>query len=220
MLRARDLVLDYRSGTSVVHAVDTVSLEVAQDSFVGLIGPSGSGKSSLMYLLSGLKRPTRGQVTFDDHEYGDLSTAGLMRLRRERYGFVFQQHFLINYLTATENVVVGAVKRNGQAAAYAEELLGRIGLGDKLRTRPYELSIGERQRVAVARALVHRPAIVFADEPTASLDQATGHEVINLLAEYRREEGGSVVVETHDSEMLTGADQVVHMRDGRLAPAG
>jgi putative ABC transport system ATP-binding protein len=218
MLRATDLALDYASGSGVVHAVDTVSLEVPRDSFVGLIGPSGSGKSSLMYLLSGLKRPTRGHVVFDGHDYGDLSTAGLMRLRRERYGFVFQQHFLINYLTATENVVVGAVERNGQAAAYAQDLLGRVGLGDKLRKRPYELSIGERQRVAVARALVHRPAIVFADEPTASLDQATGHEVINLLAGYRREEGGSVVVVTHDSEMLTGADHVVQMRDGKLAP--
>ena len=217
MLSAQDLALDYRSGTSVAHAVDTVSLSVDQGSFVGLIGPSGSGKSSLMYLLSGLKRPTRGTVAFEGQDYRQISTPGLMQLRRQRYGFVFQQHFLINYLTALENVMVGAVKRNHDVVAYAQELLRRVGLGDKLRQRPYQLSIGERQRVAVARALVHHPAIVFADEPTASLDQATGREVINLLVDYRRGGGGSVVVVTHDPAMLTDADRVLQMRDGRLS---
>jgi len=217
MLTGQDLALDYRTGTSVAHAVDTVSLSVEQGSFVGLIGPSGSGKSSLMYLLSGLKRPTRGTVAFDGQDYRQISTPGLMRLRRQRYGFVFQQHFLINYLSALENVMVGAVKRNHEVVAYGQELLRRVGLGDKLRQRPYQLSIGERQRVAVARALVHRPAIVFADEPTASLDQATGREVIDLLVDYRRRGGGSVVVVTHDPAMLTGADRVLQMRDGRLS---
>lgn len=216
MLSGEDLALDYRTGTSVAHAVDTVSLSVQHGSFVGLIGPSGSGKSSLMYLLSGLKRPTRGTVAFDGQDYRQISTPGLMSLRRQRYGFVFQQHFLINYLTSLENVMVGAVKRNHEVVAYAQELLRRVGLGDKLRQRPYQLSIGERQRVAVARALVHRPAIVFADEPTASLDQATGREVIDLLVDYRRRAGGSVVVVTHDPAMLTDADRVLQMRDGRL----
>jgi putative ABC transport system ATP-binding protein len=219
MLSGQDLALDYRSGSSVAHAVDTVSLSVEQGSFVGLIGPSGSGKSSLMYLLSGLKRPTRGTVAFEGQDYRQITTPGLMRLRRQRYGFVFQQHFLINYLNALENVMVGAVRRNHEVVAYAQELLRRVGLGDKLRQRPYQLSIGERQRVAVARALVHRPAIVFADEPTASLDQATGREVINLLVDYRRRAGGSVVVVTHDPAMLTGADRVLQMRDGRLTSA-
>lgn len=217
MLSAQDLALDYRTGTSVAHAVDTVSLSVEQGSFIGLIGPSGSGKSSLMYLLSGLKRPTKGTVAFEGQDYRQISTPGLMQLRRQRFGFVFQQHFLINYLTTLENVMVGAVKRNHDVVAYAQELLRRVGLGDKLRQRPYQLSIGERQRVAVARALVHRPAIVFADEPTASLDQATGREVINLLVDYRTRAGGSVVVVTHDPAMLTGADRILQMRDGRLS---
>jgi putative ABC transport system ATP-binding protein len=216
MLRAQDLVLDYRSGSAVAHAVNTVSLAVDSGSFIGLIGPSGSGKSSLMYLLSGLKRPTKGSVTFEGQEYATMSMPGLMSLRRHRFGFVFQQHFLINYLSALENVMVGAVRRNHETAAYAQELLRRVGLSDKMRKRPYELSIGERQRVAVARAMVHRPAVVFADEPTASLDQATGHAVINLLAEYRSQGNGSVVVVTHDPNMLTGADRVLQMRDGQL----
>jgi putative ABC transport system ATP-binding protein len=217
MLRANDLALDYRTGGSIAHAVDSVSLSVDRGSFVGLIGPSGSGKSSLMYLLSGLKRATRGTVAFEDREYRQITTPGLMRLRRQRFGFVFQQHFLINYLSALENVMVGAVKRNHEVVAYAQELLRRVGLGAKLRQRPYQLSIGERQRVAVARALVHRPAVVFADEPTASLDQATGREVIDLLAQYRANEAGSLVVVTHDPAMLTGADRVLQMRDGRLS---
>jgi len=219
MLSGQDLGLDYRTGTSVAHAVDIVSLSVDQGSFVGLIGPSGSGKSSLMYLLSGLKRPTRGTVAFNGQDYRQISTPGRMQLRRQRFGFVFQQHFLINYLTSLENVIVGAITRNHEVVAYAQELLRRVGLGDKLRQRPYQLSIGERQRVAVARALVHRPAIVFADEPTASLDQATGREVIDLLVDYRRRAGGSVVVVTHDPAMLTGADRVLQMRDGRLSSA-
>ncbi len=216
MLRAQDLALDYRTGESIAHAVDSVSLSVEHGSFVGLIGPSGSGKSSLMYLLSGLKRPTRGRVAFEGHDYGEVSTPGLIRLRRQRFGFVFQQHFLINYLSTLENVMVGAVTRNHEVVAYAQELLRRVGLGNKMRQRPYQLSIGERQRVAVARALVHRPAVVFADEPTASLDQGTGRDVINLLADYRTRGGGSVVVVTHDPAMLTGADRVLQMRDGRL----
>jgi len=170
-------------------------------------------------VLSGLKRPTRGTVAFNGQDYQQISTPGLMQLRRQRFGFVFQQHFLINYLTSLENVMVGAIKRNHEVVAYAQELLRRVGLGDKLRQRPYQLSIGERQRVAVARALVHRPAIVFADEPTASLDQATGREVIDLLVDYRRRAGGSVVVVTHDPGMLTGADRVLQMRDGRLSVA-
>jgi len=200
MLSAKDLALDYRTGGSVAHAVDTVSLNVGRGSFVGLVGPSGSGKSSLMYLLSGLKRPSRGAVSFEDRDYAN-------------------QHFLVNYLSAFENVMVGAVERDHDTAAYAQALLHRVGLGDKLMKRPYQLSIGERQRVAVARALVHRPAVVFADEPTASLDQATGHEVVNLLADYRRSGGGSLLVVTHDPAMLSDADRVLQMRDGRLMAA-
>jgi putative ABC transport system ATP-binding protein len=219
MLSAQDLSLDYRSGDSVAHAVEAANLEVEPGSFVGLIGPSGSGKSSLMYLLSGLKRPTRGTVRFEGSDYRQISSAGLIRLRRQRFGFVFQQHFLVNYLSALENVMIGALRRNHETAAYAQQLLRQVGLGDKLLKRPYQLSIGERQRVAVARALVHRPAVVFADEPTASLDQSTGRDVIGLLAEYRERDHGSVVVVTHDPAMLTGADRVLAMRDGRLSAA-
>ena len=216
MLTAESVGLDYRNGGAVNHAVDGVSLIVDPGSFLGVIGPSGSGKSSLMYLLSGMKRPSRGRLAFETREYTAMRAAELMRLRRRRFGFVFQQHFLINYLSVFENVIVGAVRRDHATAARAHQLLGQVGLGDKLRKRPFQLSIGERQRVAVVRALVHQPAIVFADEPTASLDQATGRQVIGVLGRFRQETGGAVVVVTHDPDMLTGADRVLHMRDGRL----
>src|ERR687885_716596 len=155
MLSADGLTLDYGRGTELAHAVDQVTVSVEGGDFLGVIGPSGSGKSSLMYLLSGLKRPTRGRVTFEELEYGRLLPSALMRLRRERFGFVFQQHFLINYLSVLENVMVGATVRDRTTERWARELLARVGLEDKIDQRPYQLSIGQRQRVAVVRALVH-----------------------------------------------------------------
>ena len=216
MLSADGLTLDYGRGSELAHAVDQVTVSVGEGEFLGVIGPSGSGKSSLMYLLSGLKRPTRGRVTFEELEYGRLLPSALMRLRRERFGFVFQQHFLINYLSVLENVMVGATIRDRTTERWARELLARVGLEDKIDQRPYQLSIGQRQRVAVVRALVHRPSIVFADEPTAALDQATGRQVVEVLADYRRSSGRSLVVVTHDPDMLLGADRILRMRDGRL----
>jgi putative ABC transport system ATP-binding protein len=216
MLTADGLTLDYGRGAELAHAVNQVAVSVGAGDFLGVIGPSGSGKSSLMYLLSGLKRPTRGRVHFEDLDYGSLTPSGLMRLRRARFGFVFQQHFLINYLSVLENVMVGATIRDWDSERWARDLLVRVGLEDKIGQRPYQLSIGQRQRVAVVRALVHRPSIVFADEPTAALDQATGRQVVDLLADYRRESGRSVVVVTHDPDMLLGADRILRMRDGRL----
>ena len=216
MLRAEEVSLKYASGGKVSYAVDRASLQVPTGSFVGVIGPSGSGKSSLLYVLSGLKRPTSGRVIFDGISYADTPTWQLIHLRRERFGFVFQQNFLINYLNVLENVMVGAPIRDEAIVRRARLLLERVGLENKLRQRPYQLSIGERQRVAVVRALVHKPQLVFADEPTAALDQATGKHVISLLVAFRRDEGGSVVVVTHDSAMLSDADDVLQLHDGRL----
>jgi len=216
MLHADDLRLRYTVGGTAANALDGVSVVVPKGTFLGVIGPSGSGKSSLLYLLSGLKAPTSGTVRFEDMAYRDLGTARLIRLRRERFGFIFQQHFLVNYLTVLENALVGALRPDAAAQRRARELLDGVGLGGKLRLRPYQLSVGERQRVAVVRALLHRPSLVFADEPTAALDQATGRQVISLLVRFHQAEGGSVVVVTHDQAMLQDADQVLQLRDGRL----
>ena len=214
VLAAAGVTLDYGSGADRFTAVRDATIEVGDNAFVAVVGPSGSGKSSLLYLLSGLRTPTRGTVGFRGRDYAALGQAAVTRLRRGNFGFVFQQHFLVNYLGALENVMVGATRGDGPSRRRAVELLEMLGLGTKLGQRPYELSVGERQRVAVARAMVHEPAVIFADEPTASLDQATGHQVIALLAAYR--ERGSVVVVTHDIGMTRDCDFVLEMHDGRL----
>jgi putative ABC transport system ATP-binding protein len=215
LLRAEHLSLAFSGGDRPFTAVDGVDLNLDDRRYMAIVGPSGSGKSSLLYLLSGLRRPTSGSVHFRGVDYAALGDAGVAALRRQSFGFIFQQHFLVNYLGALENVLVGA-RSPRTARTRALELLDRLGLGSKAGQRPYQLSVGERQRVAVARAMISEPAVIFAVEPTASLDQRTGREVIQLLGEYR--EHGSVLVVTHDVGMTSGCDVLLEMRDGRLGP--
>jgi len=207
--------LAYTDGTRTTYALRDVSLALPSGRFIGIMGPSGSGKSSLLYVLAGLKPPTEGKARFGDFIYQQRSTREVTALRRDRFGFVFQQAFLLPYLTAVENVLVAAPKPNAAAWKRARALLAELGIEagqeDKM---PPQLSGGEKQRVAVARAMANDPDVIFADEPTASLDHANGHRVIDALARWR--EKGSVIVVTHDPEMLTDADAVVHLRDGAL----
>jgi putative ABC transport system ATP-binding protein len=214
MLQGEHLTLTYRDGESTLDAVHDVSIAVQDYQFVGILGPSGSGKSSLLYLLSGLRRPSRGEVYLDDRAYGKMSDRERVALRRSEYGFVFQQHFLINYLTALENVMVASPVQDKAHAEQARALLADLGLGDKLHRFPYELSGGERQRVAIARAMIHRPRVIFADEPTGLLDRTTGLQVMALLRGYCQR--GSLIAVTHNPEILTEADLVVRMRDGQV----
>jgi putative ABC transport system ATP-binding protein len=213
MLQGEDLTLTYQDGDKTLDAVHGVSLTVQDHQFIGILGPSGSGKSSLLYLLSGLRKPTTGEIYLDDRAYGKMSDRERVALRRTEFGFVFQQHFLINYLTALENVMVAAPVQDKAHAGQATALLTDLGLGDKLHRFPYELSGGERQRVAVARAMIHRPRIIFADEPTGLLDRRTGLQVMALLRSYR--EQGSLLAVTHNPEILTEADLILRMRDGQ-----
>jgi putative ABC transport system ATP-binding protein len=219
MLQGEKLTLTYRDGESTIDAVHAVSIAVEDHQFIGILGPSGSGKSSLLYLLSGLRQPTQGEVYLDGRAYGKMSDWERVALRRSEYGFVFQQHFLINYLTALENVMVAApVQDRAYAvseATQAKALLADLGMGDKLHRFPYELSGGERQRVAVARAMIHRPRLIFADEPTGLLDRHTGLQVMALLRSYR--EQGSLIAVTHNPEILAEADLVIRLRDGQIA---
>ncbi|MCS7310560.1 MAG: ABC transporter ATP-binding protein [Armatimonadetes bacterium] len=213
MLWTDEVTLAYREADRIVLAVDRVSIEVRQGEFVGIMGPSGSGKSSLLYLMSGLKVPTSGEVRYRNQVIHLLSEGERMRLRRREFGFVFQQPYLLPYLTALENVLVAAP---GDQEAYrrALELFEQLGLSHLAHRYPHKLSGGEKQRVCVVRAMVNQPQIIFADEPTASLDHINGHAVIRLLAAYR--ERGAVVVVTHDPEMLADADRIYSLRDGRL----
>lgn len=212
MLIGENLSLVYREGGVEAAAVDGAWMTVQPGEFVGIVGPSGSGKSSLLYLLAGLKRPTGGDVFYEGSAYSSLAEGAVRKLRRENFGFVFQQHFLINYLKAWENVLVPA--GGGSAKEAALELLETVGLLGQAEKYPYQMSVGQHQRVAVARALVTRPKIVFADEPTASLDHVAGGEVVGALRECRQ--SGALVIVTHDPEILAGADRVLTMRDGKL----
>ncbi|WP_395138709.1 ABC transporter ATP-binding protein [Armatimonas sp.] len=215
VLSCEKLALAYRDGDRTTYALREVSLSLSPGKFYGIMGPSGSGKSSLMYLLSGLKRPTGGAVRLGATTLSHLPDAELMRLRRTRFGFVFQQPFLLTYLTALENIVVAAPRPDASARKKALGLLESLGLATMAGKLPSQLSGGERQRVAVARALINEPEILFADEPTAALDQANGHKVIEALAAWRTQ--GTVIVVTHDAGMLSGADERIYLSDGTLS---
>lgn len=222
MLEAREASLVYQGGGYEVEAVRGVNLRIAPRELCGIVGPSGNGKSSLLYLLSGLRLPSSGQILYHNRDYRQIGPQGLADLRRTHFGFVFQQHFLINYLSVLENVMIARPHRPSSTRGFSTllgdhitELMDRLELRSVLRKYPYELSGGQRQRVAVARALANRPSIVFADEPTASLDRKTAMEVVRILEEYR-DVGGTVVLVTHDREVLRSADRVLSMRDGIL----
>lgn len=212
MIRAENASLVYKDQNRPVFACCEVAMSVAPGEFIGILGPSGSGKSSLLYLLSGLKVPTTGTVRYGERDLADLNDAERSRLRLEEFGFVFQHPYLLGYLSALENVVIGAC--NGAGREQGEDLLARLGLGSKLHRLPHELSMGERQRVCVARALLGEPKVIFADEPTAALDHKNGAHVVEMLDEHRG--GGSLVMVTHDPSMLEGADRVLRLSDGRI----
>jgi len=214
MLQGESLTLTYQDGDRTLDAVHDVSVAIEDHQFIGILGPSGSGKSSLLYLLSGLRKATQGEIYLDDRAYGKMSERERVALRRSEFGFVFQQHFLINYLTALENVMVASPVQDKPHAEQARALLTDLGMGDKLHRFPYELSGGERQRVAIARAMIHRPRIIFADEPTGLLDRRTGLQVMALLRGYRAQ--GSLIAVTHNPEILGEANLVITLRGGQI----
>jgi len=212
LLLTDNISLVYDDGERRTHALRDVSIGIPTRQFVGIMGPSGSGKSSLLYVLSGLKRPTSGDVLLGDYGYAAHNDHDLIALRRARFGFVFQQPYLLTWQTAMENVLMGTPILDAAARRRAGDYFEQLGIGPLRDKLPSQISGGEKQRVCVARAMMNDPDVIFADEPTASLDHANGHLVIELLSAYR--DRGTVVVVTHDPEMLTGADQILMMRDG------
>ncbi|HET7039330.1 MAG TPA: ABC transporter ATP-binding protein [Gemmatimonadales bacterium] len=197
-----------------------VNLTIESRAFVAVVGPSGSGKTTLLGLLAGLDRPTRGTVRVDGTDLGGLSEDRRAAFRAERVGFVFQTFQLLPTLTALENVLVPLELRPGglapDAADRARELLARVGLADRLHHYPAQLSGGEQQRVGVARAFANRPRILFADEPTGSLDAETGRGVIDLLVELNREAETTLVLVTHDPALAARASRVVRLAAGAI----
>jgi putative ABC transport system ATP-binding protein len=221
VVRAVGLTRRYKMGDTFVDALQDANLTLTRGEFVALVGPSGSGKSTVLNLIGGLDRPTSGEVWIDGTELGSSDERTLTRHRRQHVGFVFQSFNLLSRLTAEENVALplmfsGVPEKERRARARA--LLERVGLGARLTHRPTQLSGGEQQRVAIARALVAQPALLLADEPTGNLDTATGAEIMGLLKELNQEQGLTLLVVTHDTEVAAFADRVVRLRDGQVEP--
>nr|WP_323450878.1 ABC transporter ATP-binding protein [Streptomyces sp. YSPA8] len=219
MVRVEGLHRSYGSGAGAVHALRGVSFEIPRGELVALRGRSGSGKTTLLNLVGGLDAPDEGRITVDGVELGGLGESGLLELRRDRIGFVFQSFGLIPILSAAENV--GVPLRLCRTPAREREervrlLLSLVGLADQAAQRPGELSGGQQQRVAIARALANRPALLIADEPTGQLDAETGLAVMELLRAVVRTEGVTALVATHDSQLLGLADRVLELNDGGL----
>lgn len=214
VLEARGLSLTYADGPRRVEAVRDVSLTVARGECVGIVGPSGSGKSSLLFLLGGLRRPDAGEVRLLGQPLAPAPEANAA-LRRRHVGFLFQEPFLVPYLSVRENAL--AHVDDPQAGVRLERLAAAVGMQGLLDERPWRLSGGQRQRAGLLRALASDPDLVLADEPTAFLDQPSGHAVMDLLLAQRGR--AALVVVTHDRRMLAGATRVLALADGRLEPA-
>jgi lipoprotein-releasing system ATP-binding protein len=209
------------SGPEALHVLDGIDLDIQQGEMLAVVGASGVGKSTFLHILGGLDRPTSGSVLFGDVDVFSLDANKLARFRNERVGFVFQFHHLLPEFSALENVMMPALIRRagrGEAAEAASGILREVGLGGRLHHRPGELSGGEQQRVAVARALILKPDIVLADEPTGNLDTHTGEAVHDLLLSINKQKGTTFVIVTHNDKLAVRAHRVLRMAEGRLTP--
>lgn len=220
ILQAEAVTKLYGTGQSQVHAVDGVSLTIRRGEFVALVGPSGSGKTTMLAMLAGLLSPSGGTIHIGGKELTQMSDAKRTRFRGEAIGFSFQSNNLVPYLNARENVEL-MLRLNGKldraAKQRSEELLVRLGLGERMKNYPGQLSGGQQQRVAIARALIHEPQIVLADEPTASLDTERANQVVETFAQLIHEQGRAGIMVTHDLRMCKYVDRVIRMRDGKIS---
>lgn len=202
--------------TEKVYALGGFDMELPDKGLIGIIGPSGSGKSTLMYCLSTLKKPTEGSILYNGKELTDLKDREREQLRREEFGFVFQRHFLVPYMSALDNVTVAAKKSGAETNSKAKELLAQFGLTEReIGKCPAKLSGGQRQRTAIARAMINQPKVLFADEPTAALDHENAFAVMDILKEYAKD--NLVLVITHDHSILKDADRIIEMWDGNIS---
>jgi len=215
--RANGISKVYGTGDTAVHALDDVTVSFPGGRLAAVMGPSGSGKSTLMHCMAGLDRVTSGEVWVGDTELGQLTERQLTLLRREQVGFIFQSYNLLATLTAAENVVLPlAIAGRKPDGAWYDQVIDAVGLRRRLGHRPTELSGGEQQRVAGARALVARPTVIFADEPTGNLDSKSGAEILNFMRRSVDEFGQTIIMVTHDPTAAAYADRVLFLADGRI----
>ncbi len=219
MIEVKDITKVHHRGETEVAALRGVSFEIADRSFSFLLGPSGSGKSSMLHLLGALDQPTSGDIIVDGQSLAELTPADRDEYRRHRVGVIFQNFNLLGNLTAVDNVLVPFLPKGvpDQLRKEAVELLESVGLGARLTHKPNQLSGGEQQRVAIARALLKKPGYILADEPTGELDSTTGQEIFAYLRKLHEQHGTTVIVVTHDHSFVTEQDTVIHLKDGQLA---
>ena len=218
LIQAKGLSKIYGSGENQVVALDKANLTIAPGDFISIIGPSGSGTSTLLHLLSGLDHPTSGSLTYDGQEIYTLPDKELSAFRRRLMGFIFQQFNLLPVLTARENILMPLLLDKKQPdEGYLNQLAELLGLRERLDHLPHELSGGQQQRVAIARALIARPEVIFADEPTGNLDSKSGGEVMELLKGIRKRMGKTLVIITHDNRIAAAADRQLTIMDGVLS---
>ena len=201
-----------KSGMTV--AVDNIDITIHPGEMIGIIGPSGSGKSSLLYLLSGLKPATSGSVFYDEKDICQFGEQKMTDIRQNKFGFIFQRHYLIEYLSLIQNILTPLKKPVNEDLDFADFLMQELGIYKLKDKYPNEVSVGERQKAAVIRAIIHKPEIIFADEPTASMDIDSAMNAMSLLESY--DETAGLMIVTHDYKILSGTDKIYHMRDGRF----
>lgn len=216
-VEGRHIIKNFRIGNTPTKVLKDISLQVMQGEFVSIMGPSGSGKSTLLYILGGLDTPTSGHVLLNGTDISGFGDEKMSRIRRQKIGFVFQFYNLIPNLNVEENIMLPLLldgKKMGGYQKQLEQILEIVGLSDRRRHTPRELSGGQQQRVAIARALIGNPEILFADEPTGSLDSKTGAEVMTLLREINQASGQTIIMVTHSPEAAQSSSRVIHVQDG------
>ncbi len=220
IVRTQDVRKVYRMGKEEVHALQGISLSIFGGEYISIMGPSGSGKSTFFNMIGGLDKPTAGEVYIDEVDIAQLGIYELAWLRCRKIGYIFQTFNLIPVMNALENVTLPMVFAGlgpDEARDKGADLLGLVGLADRLSHKPTEMSGGQQQRVAIARSLANAPAIVLADEPTGNLDLKTGREIIDLLSAMKTERGVTIITATHDMKMLAASDRVVWITDGKIS---
>lgn len=218
-IRATNVIKKYKVGKQIIRAIDDVSVDIHEGEFVALVGPSGSGKSTLLHLLGGLDKPTSGEIVVGGKNVSSMNDRQLSKFRNQTIGFVFQSFYLQPFLTLRRNIEVASMPQlmgRAERKLRIESLARQVGLYDRLSHRPHELSGGQIQRAAIARALLNRPAIILADEPTGNLDSTNSRDIISLFQQIREQYHAAIIIATHDNEIAAQADRVIALKDGRL----